>query len=178
MAKGFINDSTLTDIADAIRAKLETSGRMLPSDMAGLIATIATGAQIATGTFTTPDPSDWDSLYQTGDVIVKINNLTFTPKQVFLYINKDKTMRATNTENGYLVHPAAIMTGVVNVCIEGGENDNYDYDTSLIAINFKAYNYGLSIIQNGFSWVFDKSPMGKYPPDVELASSYSYIAIG
>ena len=42
MAKGFINDSTLTAIADAIRAKLETSDEMLPGDMAGLIEAINT----------------------------------------------------------------------------------------------------------------------------------------
>lgn len=144
----------------------------------GVDGSLSSGAQFATGTFTTPDPSDWEGLYQTGDVIVKINNLTFTPKQVFLYINKDKTMYATNTENGYLVHPVTIMAGVVNVCIEGGKLAEYGYGLSYIAINFKAYNYGLSIIQNGFSWVFDKSPMGEYPPDVDLASSYSYIAIG
>lgn len=40
MAKGFINDSTLTNIADAIRAKLNSAGTMLPGEMAALIESI------------------------------------------------------------------------------------------------------------------------------------------
>ena len=43
MAKMFINDSTLTAIADAIRAKTETTESMLPSEMAALITAISTG---------------------------------------------------------------------------------------------------------------------------------------
>ena len=43
MAKMLINDSTLTAIADAIRAKTETSETMLPGEMAALIAAIETG---------------------------------------------------------------------------------------------------------------------------------------
>ena len=41
--KGLISKSTLTAIADAIRAKTETSGTMLPSEMAAKIAGITTG---------------------------------------------------------------------------------------------------------------------------------------
>ena len=40
---GFINRSTLTAIADAIRAKTNGSGTILPSEMAALIAGITTG---------------------------------------------------------------------------------------------------------------------------------------
>lgn len=43
MSKGLINDSTLTEIADAIRAKTESTDTMLPSEMAALIMGILTG---------------------------------------------------------------------------------------------------------------------------------------
>lgn len=43
MAKGLIERSTLTAIADAIRAKTGSSGQMLPSEMAGLIEGISGG---------------------------------------------------------------------------------------------------------------------------------------
>lgn len=43
MAKGLINDSTLTAIADAIRAKNGSEDTMLPSEMAGLIEAIESG---------------------------------------------------------------------------------------------------------------------------------------
>lgn len=46
MAKMFINDSTLTAIADAIRAKTESTETMLPSEMAALIEGIETGGGI------------------------------------------------------------------------------------------------------------------------------------
>lgn len=55
---GFINYSTLAGIADAIRAKTETTESMLPSEMAALINSISTGLDlptikaIDTGTFT------------------------------------------------------------------------------------------------------------------------------
>lgn len=50
MAKMLINDATLTAIADAIRAKTETSETMLPGEMADLIARIKTG-DVRYGTF-------------------------------------------------------------------------------------------------------------------------------
>lgn len=50
MAKGLIKDSTLTAIADAIREKTETTGTMLPSEMAALIQGI-TGSKFAWGTY-------------------------------------------------------------------------------------------------------------------------------
>lgn len=52
MAKGLINNSTLTDIANAIRAKMGTSDAMLPSEMASLIQSISVGYKVAWGSFT------------------------------------------------------------------------------------------------------------------------------
>lgn len=54
MAKGLIKDSTLTAIANAIREKTETTGTMLPSEMAALIQGI-TGAKVTYGTVTYTD---------------------------------------------------------------------------------------------------------------------------
>ena len=46
MAKGLINESTLTAIADAIRVKTETSDAILPADMAAMIEAIETGVTV------------------------------------------------------------------------------------------------------------------------------------
>lgn len=46
MAECLIQDTTLTAIADAIRAKTETTDTMLPSEMAALIESIATGSDL------------------------------------------------------------------------------------------------------------------------------------
>ena len=46
MALGFINDATLTDIADAIREKKEISDLMFPGEMAELIRSIETGVSL------------------------------------------------------------------------------------------------------------------------------------
>jgi hypothetical protein len=51
MAKGLINESTLTAIADAIREKAKTTDTMRPSEMAGLIAGLGGGAKMLSGTF-------------------------------------------------------------------------------------------------------------------------------
>lgn len=54
MAKGLVNDSTLTAIANAIRGKTETTGTMLPSEMAALIQGIA-GAKMTYGAHRIPE---------------------------------------------------------------------------------------------------------------------------
>lgn len=46
MAKGLINDSTLTAIADAIREKAKIADTMLPSEMAALIEGISGGTAL------------------------------------------------------------------------------------------------------------------------------------
>ena len=46
MAKAFINDENLTDIADAIRATLDGSRQYLPSEMADAIESIPVMAQL------------------------------------------------------------------------------------------------------------------------------------
>lgn len=50
--KGLIEKSTLTAIADAIRAKLESSDEMLPSEMAALIESIVTNPTLQSKTVT------------------------------------------------------------------------------------------------------------------------------
>lgn len=47
--KGLVFDTTLTDIADAIRDKIGSEDTMLPSEMAALIASIKTGGIYASG---------------------------------------------------------------------------------------------------------------------------------
>lgn len=55
MAKGLIEHSTMTSIADAIRAKTETTNKILPVNMAELITAIETetgGSEVMSGSFT------------------------------------------------------------------------------------------------------------------------------
>ena len=60
MSKLFIEDTTLTNIADAIRGKLSTSARMTPEQMATKIGEIQTGGGGATnGNYVSP-PGGWE----------------------------------------------------------------------------------------------------------------------
>lgn len=52
MAKGLITQTTLTGIADAIRAKTGTSDAMRPDEMAALIQSISGGGKVAAGSVT------------------------------------------------------------------------------------------------------------------------------
>lgn len=68
--KGLISKDTLTTIADAIRAKTETSETMLPGEMAALIAAIKTGSTstLQEGTFTVANQAQTISLGTSVDV--------------------------------------------------------------------------------------------------------------
>lgn len=144
----------------------------------GVDGSLSSGAQFATGTFT-PVPASYLTYYKAGDTIIQISNLTFTPQQIILFANVNIQMPATNTEGGYLTHPALILAGVIEGCIEGGKAD-FESGCSRIGINYQSYNYGLAIIENGFSWVCDMSFLDPYASldKILLAKSYSYIAIG
>lgn len=50
--KGLVSMSTLSDIADAIRVKTETTDGILPPDMAAMIEGLSVGSEVLTGTFT------------------------------------------------------------------------------------------------------------------------------
>ena len=52
MSNVFVEDSSLSAIAEAIREKLQISDQMLPAEMAPLIASIVTGAQFGYGKMT------------------------------------------------------------------------------------------------------------------------------
>lgn len=68
--KGLITKDTLTAIADAIRAKTETSATMLPGEMAALISAIETGstATFKEGSFKVSTQGDTVSIGAAVDV--------------------------------------------------------------------------------------------------------------
>lgn len=95
MAKMLINDSTLTAIADAIRAKGGTSAAMIPGEMAALIEAISTGVEL---------PS-WitDMEFATGSLSAEGSNLTVPTSRgkvptYFLLGTKTRTATSQDTE--------------------------------------------------------------------------------
>ena len=82
MAKAFINDENLTDIADAIRATLDESRQYLPSEMADAIESIPVMAQLNRKKYFRPVPAGAASGYATIEQIegntVKFNQLVDT----------------------------------------------------------------------------------------------------
>lgn len=65
MAKAFINDENLTDIADAIRATLDESRQYLPSEMAAAIQSVPIMAQLNRKKYFQPVPAGAASGYAT-----------------------------------------------------------------------------------------------------------------
>ena len=65
MAKAFIDDENLTDIADAIRATLDESRQYLPSEMAAAIQSIPIMAQLNRKKYFRPVPAGAASGYAT-----------------------------------------------------------------------------------------------------------------
>ena len=82
MAKAFINDENLTDIADAIRATLDESRQYLPSEMAAAIDSIPIMAQLNRKKYLQSVPAGAASGYATIEKIegntVKFNQLVDT----------------------------------------------------------------------------------------------------
>lgn len=163
MAKGFINDSTLTAIADAIRTKNGTTAKLLPSAMAAAIS--ALGGQIATGTVSISNTSPSE-----GVTICSVSGLKFTPKIVVLYLNNNVSIASITTTSGK-GYPSVIVSGAVNRCVYTTKSSGQNVAAIICLTN----NNGLSIVDNGFLW--ESTLLTTYYPPM-LSTSYGYIAIG
>lgn len=86
MPLGFIKDTTLTDIADAIREKKEISDLMYPREMADLIRSIVTGiplpSWITEFEFTTV------TVASTGTTLTIPTSMSAAPKNILLWPSK------------------------------------------------------------------------------------------
>lgn len=112
MAKAFINDENLTDIADAIRATLDESRQYLPSEMAAAIQSVPIMAQLNRKKYFQSVPAGAASGYATIEQIegntVAWNQLipnSYTPSLqqgsgVTLTNNGDGTYTANGTASG------------------------------------------------------------------------------
>ena len=76
MAKGLIEHSTLTAIADAIRAKGNTSDGILPSNMANAITALS-NVYMVTGTSTAANQQYDDAIMALGVMLPDSSNYTF-----------------------------------------------------------------------------------------------------
>lgn len=85
MAKGLIENNTLTSIADAIREKLESTDTILPSEMADLIRSIENkGIIFKQGSFTT---TNYPINEETLDITVT-HDLGVVPQAIIFYATK------------------------------------------------------------------------------------------
>lgn len=104
MAKMLINDSTLTAIADAIRAKTETSETMLPGEMADLIAGLEIGSKVQVLYGTTTLSSYGGRTFNLGTTrtgkyyaFVLVGEITSSASARILYAHKIATKNKTST---------------------------------------------------------------------------------
>ena len=107
--KGLVAKQNLTDIADAIRAKLESTETMAPGEMAALIESISAGAEIVTGTY--------KSAQYDNEVCVINHNLGRVPKYALMIMNyegsKDRCVWAVygdGTTNRIAIYDSQYVT--------------------------------------------------------------------
>ena len=93
MAKGLIDDSVLSDIANAIRSKDGSTAAMLPGAMAGKISNISTTPKTKTGTFT---PTNNDTATKN----ITVSNVGFQPKHVVIYVNPSSVYNDPGASSG------------------------------------------------------------------------------
>lgn len=129
MAKGLIKDSTLTAIADAIREKTETTDKILPTNMAGLIESIG-GRTIYSGSFL---GAGENVAHPLGVSLPTFENYTFfiVPRNAkwgtneYNYFCGRKSVYGTITID-YLRTQASVVSGYWNIDFENGTIQN-DY---------------------------------------------------
>lgn len=80
--RGLVNESTLTDIANAIRSKLESTDTMLPSEMAALISGMK-NVRIKQGSLTTSNQVNESNLN-----ITVTHDLGVVPQAIIFYATK------------------------------------------------------------------------------------------
>lgn len=150
MAKVLINDTTLTAIADAIRAKSETSDTMLPGEMAALIAGIKTG-EVRYGTFKALDNT---KTFNAGANLPEGNfAIAIVPEREIISGNGD-TLH---------VWDIVIDGNSTGKAIIGGSGTSSSYKTPIWTINHASGDITLSVANNSilayrynttYAWIF------------------------
>ena len=150
--KGLIEKSTLTAIADAIRAKLESSAEMLPSEMAAAIEAISTGAKIKKGSFTASSVTSKAITHGLGEkpnyaVIYNTSSSFSTAEVLVAYMSGSSkgglaTRNSTNTVNHAFTGTPNVTVDTSKITFSGlaiaGVSGGADYNGS--------YNYIIGVI--------------------------------
>ena len=121
MAKYTINDTTLTGIADAIRAKGGTTAALTPAQMAEAIAAIEAGGGgggYKTGTFTL---AEFRGLRN--NVYVIDHGLNSMPSYIFVYVEEPLAMTATRVANEVY---AVLASSEYNFCFYQSSSTSYE----------------------------------------------------
>lgn len=160
MAKGLIEASVLTNIANAIRAKDGSTAKMLPSAMAGKISNISTSPTVKTGTFTPTYPA----LASKG---VTVSNLGGQPKHVAVYLNLNGD---TEEQHGLIFWQKGLADGYLAGRSQYDDSEEWPYLKCTNAVD--SYS-SLTLTSTGFTLSSTNSNFGT---KVFLAQ-YKYIAI-
>lgn len=165
MAKGLIDDSILTDIANAIRAKDGSTAKMLASAMAGKIANL--GGQTATGTFS-PTSTSFTTT-------ITVSNIGFTPTHIMVFYGAAKDLTEDTTKN-YLIGLAYGKTTkymVAKLDSNGALNlaTAFPSSNTTLAVTFTSGGFTIKGTQPTSS-VATSSRMSW------LTGNYNYVAIG
>ena len=162
MAKGLIEASVLTDIANAIRAKDGSTAKMLASAMEGKIRNISTTPTIKTGTFT---PT---SIYLKGQTIT-VSNLGGTPKHVIICFGTTASSLTANPTRMMVFWQKGLADGFLSAMSFSGEdadtlslyNSNNDskavitFTNKGFTITSTASSGGLGVFKNAYRyWAF------------------------
>lgn len=143
--KGLVNKSTLEDIADSIRAKLESADTMLPSEMAGLIESIATGYEVVTGEIQTGHANSISVTHGLGRTPVLAVLFMALHKSDTSYTTVDRSMQANayhingvsngtyyndTTSNTYAAFGGGVTMGDTTVVFNSKDSSHQFYDSS------------------------------------------------
>lgn len=135
--KGVVSWESLRDIADAIRAKTETTETMLPSEMAAMIAAIKAGGEFYTGTFTGPTT--------TMEVSLGVSLPTFT-NYCFMIVNTENGNRQGGLKS--------VIDGVTtNLCYVAGNTNTKVWNIDFAAGTIQNQDF-TSTSGNVYRWCY------------------------
>lgn len=169
MANYIIQDTTLTNIADAIRSKTGTTATLTPAQMAAAINSLSSGGTLAVKQFTDTDSSNPTTIRANGEYYDVDTELPVGQWFVFVFTVKDRDGTSTNRNTYVLIYDGSSMytlsynggltkTGSVDT---GGNPpeivfslvQNATTQTNMIRItnNETNYTYNVSLYDGGYS---------------------------
>lgn len=162
MSRVFINDSTLTAIADAIRQKNGTSNKLLPSEMAAAIRAIITGG----GETVDVDEllaSIADGSYSWGDYIgaEKVLNRNIYENQNSLHSYTNNNLTTVNIEKSFDANANLTSFIAPNLETLGGKISAFGTCPNLINVNLG----NVKELPNNTFWGCTKLP---YVPNADI----------